>query len=528
MKRFNINGLCYPDKHYMVDIQSRLEEIKNLVGNGNYFMISGPHQYGKTTTLYQLKKYLQPDYAVVSMSFQRMSSAKFRDEYTFSQAFADAFLKKIRELRSVDFSEKSIEALESAKNELEEKLDLVELFNYLSEICKQAEKKVVLMIDEVDQASNNQIFLDFLGQLRDLYLDREQNPTFYSVILAGVYDVKNLRRKIRPEEEHRYNSPWNIAVTFSVDLSFSAKDIATMLNDYESEQSLGINVDLISEELYRYTGGYPFLVSCLCKKIDEEEYSWSASGVRLAVRDLLKEKNVLFDDVIKNIQNNQDFSNLIEQILLCGAQVIYEINNPLIDLGVVFGIFAERDGKVVVSNVIFETLILNYFTSVRSTLKLTASDYTDKSLYIQDGKLNMELVIKRFASFLKSEYRNEDGAFIERQGRLLFLSFLRPIINGTGHYAVEPQTRQNNRMDILVFYGNEEFVIELKIWRGEKYEQKAYDQLVEYLDARDKEKGYLICFCSNTKKTKKDEVFLHKGHQICEVVIDYCAKEDGM
>ena len=28
---------------------------------------------------------------------------------------------------------------------------------------------------------------------------------------AKVYDVKNLKRKIRPESENKVNSPWNIA-----------------------------------------------------------------------------------------------------------------------------------------------------------------------------------------------------------------------------------------------------------------------------------------------------------------------------
>ena len=68
----------------------------------------------------------------------------------------------------------------------------------------------MLMIDEVDSASNNQVFIDFLAQLRVYYLNRESRPIFHSVILAGVYDIKNLKLKIRPDEEHQYNSPWNI------------------------------------------------------------------------------------------------------------------------------------------------------------------------------------------------------------------------------------------------------------------------------------------------------------------------------
>ena len=61
---------------------------------------------------------------------------------------------------------------------------------------RQPGKKDCLMIDEVDSASNNQVFLDFLAQLRAQYIERDIQPTFRAVILAGVYDVKNLRRKI--------------------------------------------------------------------------------------------------------------------------------------------------------------------------------------------------------------------------------------------------------------------------------------------------------------------------------------------
>lgn len=95
------------------------------------------------------------------------------------------------------------------------------LFEQLGDICAVSDKPIVLMIDEVDSALNNQVFLDFLAQLRAQYMERDIYPTFRSVILAGVYDVKNLRGKIRPEDEHRYNSPWNIAKDFDISMSFS-------------------------------------------------------------------------------------------------------------------------------------------------------------------------------------------------------------------------------------------------------------------------------------------------------------------
>ena len=101
------------------------------------------------------------------------------------------------------------------------------------------------MIDEVDKSSNNQLFLSFLGMLRNKYLLRNagKDYIFHSVILAGVHDVKSLKIKIRPEEEQKYNSPWNIASDFDVDMSFSVEEINTMLEDYVRNKHVKLDMD---------------------------------------------------------------------------------------------------------------------------------------------------------------------------------------------------------------------------------------------------------------------------------------------
>ena len=69
------------------------------------------------------------------------------------------------------------------------KLD--ELFRIFRNWFLQAEKPIVLIIDEVDSVSDQQTFLDFLAQLRSLFLKKQRNNrirTFQSVILAGVSD----------------------------------------------------------------------------------------------------------------------------------------------------------------------------------------------------------------------------------------------------------------------------------------------------------------------------------------------------
>lgn len=67
--------------------------MKGYVDRGEYFTVNRARQYGKTTTLRALKEYLKNEYYVISMDFQmQMSYAKFRDENTFSVAFAKAFI----------------------------------------------------------------------------------------------------------------------------------------------------------------------------------------------------------------------------------------------------------------------------------------------------------------------------------------------------------------------------------------------------------------------------------------------------
>lgn len=74
--------------------------------------------------------------------------------------------------------------------------------------------------------------------------------------------------------------------------------------------------------------------------------------------------------------------------------------------------------------------------------------------------------------------------FIEEEGRRRFLLFIRPIINGTGNYYVESRTRNDERMDVVIDYLGERFVVELKIWRGQAYHEKGEEQLANYIDSR--------------------------------------------
>ena len=77
---FNTTGVCIPEKHYMVNINGRLQQIKVLVDEGKYFTINRARQYGKTTTLRALAEMLRDEYYVVLLDFQTFDNEKFSAE----------------------------------------------------------------------------------------------------------------------------------------------------------------------------------------------------------------------------------------------------------------------------------------------------------------------------------------------------------------------------------------------------------------------------------------------------------------
>lgn len=385
MRYFNTEGVCRPDRHYMVRLDERLSKIKRLyVDREKYFVINRGRQYGKTTTLKALSEYLADEYTVIFMDFQRISSAGFVDEQIFVISLVE-YMEKIYSGQKVlreDTSEEAFQTLFSLKEE--EKASLNRLFFALSGICETAKKPVVLMIDEVDNASNNQVFIDFLAQLRGYYLDRENIATFHSVILAGVYDIKNLKLKIRPDSEHQYNSPWNIAADFDVDMSFSAGQIQNMLEEYEADNKTGMDAEAAAEEICQYTSGYPYLVSAICKILDEKlpEYEtfadkrsiWSREGIVEAVKIILNERLPLFDSLIKQLDTYKDLRNLIEEILYQGKKIPFNSYVKSVNLGMMFGFVKNKNGQMIIANRIFEMSLMNMLITEES-LKSDASIY---------------------------------------------------------------------------------------------------------------------------------------------------------
>ena len=505
MRVFNSTGLCVPERHYMVDISGRVAQVRAMVERGDYFCINRARQYGKTTTLVALERALAGDFEVVSLDFQALGHASFATEGSFVSSFCRIVLDRWDAPPVPSPAREDLQAL--ARDRSGAAL-LDDLFGALREWLRASTRPVVLIIDEVDSATNNQVFLDFLAQLRLQYLGRERNPAypaFRSVVLAGVTDVRHLKAKIRPDGQAKVNSPWNIAADFRVEMGFSRQDVEGMLSGFEADHATGMDVCAVATELVAWTGGYPFLVSRLCQLVDERGLTWDAAGVDAAVRLLLNERNTLFESLAGKLEVYPELEPALRRILMDGERIPYAPDQDDIAQLEMYG-FVTRgpDNAVRIANRIFETRLYDLFVvedKLAGSPMYTAGDL-GRSKFVRDGRLDMRAVLEGFRrTYVEVFGPPEEGErFGEFDGRRQFLLYLKPIINGTGNYYIEAQTRDQTRTDVIVDYLGERFVVELKIWRGRSRHEEGEEQLRGYLERFGLAVGYLLSFNFNRTK----------------------------
>ncbi|MCC8081294.1 MAG: ATP-binding protein [Lachnospiraceae bacterium] len=195
MKSFNTNAICVPDRHYMVDTSQKVERIiSRFIEKDKYFTINRARQYGKSTMMSAIRERLRDEYYVLSISFE-WAEALFKSDYYL----ADGFVKlTAKQMELIDFPE---ELRRRWMRPLDKERAFLDLDDRITELCQNSPREIVLMIDEIDNATDHKLIMLFLGLLRDKYIRRSagMDSTFKSVILAGVYDVKNLKIKIRDE-----------------------------------------------------------------------------------------------------------------------------------------------------------------------------------------------------------------------------------------------------------------------------------------------------------------------------------------
>ena len=213
------------------------------------------------------------------------------------------------------------------------------------------------------------------------------------------------------------------------------------------------------------------------------------------------------------MENNPDLYSLVYKVAVDGESLPFNINNATINLGALYGIFVDRNG-LAIHNRIYSEVMLDYMSVNMLFAQLEKGVDFGGGYKNQDNSLNMEAVLLGFQAFMKKEYSKKDRDFLERQGRLVFLAFIKPIINGSGYDFKETQISEERRLDVVITYLQHRYLAELKIWRGEAAHQQGLLQLSDYLDRLSLTEGYLLIFDNAKRKSWKKEWVEVEGKKV--------------
>ena len=182
----------------------------------------------------------------------------------------------------------------------------------------------------------------------------------------------------------------------------------------------------------------------------------------------------MFQSLAGKLNNFPELKESLHDILMQGKRLSYNAQQESIEQMQMYGFICNDNNTVKISNRIFETLLYNYFLSDEELKRswFYQEGMQAGNLFVKDGILNMRFVLERFIETYHQVYGPLEDKFKEKDGREQFLLYLKPIINGTGNYYVEAQTRDQTRTDIVVDYLGQQYVVELKIWRGERYNKE--------------------------------------------------------
>ena len=529
MRRFGTQGRVYPERHYVV---SRTEEIADFIDRikeGRYVVLFAPRQTGKTTFFRFALDVLiatSSTYFPIQLNFEAYKNLSPADFY-------DAFYKRVR--REIDRvfqkrgqvpSEVLTRFLNNAK--LTNHISMMEFFEAFEGFLDRqySEQKVVLIIDEFDGIPQT-VLSDFLHALRDIYLSDETRCP-HSVGIVGVKRIAQLNYD-------RSVSPFNIQDEFHLP-NFTHPQVQELFAQYTDEVGQPFAPEVI-DALHRQTAGQPFLVNRFAQILTEEMDIPKSEPITLehfakAHTRLLKENNANLTHLLTNIRRDPRFESLLMKIVSYDRGVQFTLHNEIIAELTTYGVITEGpDGVCEVVNPIYQHCIIQAFQPLINGLE---GDYFSENSDIDfidyltpTGLLLMAPLLDNFKDFIaRAGFRilQVPDTPQEFVGQYLLYTYLDQFIRIVrGSMFLEVQTGRG-RMDLIILHNGQKYIVETKIWEGERRYQAGKKQLARYLMLEGAGEGYYVIFDHRATPEPRVETEILEGLTIRSYVIPVLQK----
>lgn len=494
MRRFETRGPVDPQKNYVVPRIRETTNFINRIKDGRYVVIFAPRQTGKTTFFRQALQRLTEEvdaYFPIQLDFQIYNNVSVSDFYGY--LYEDI----CREIHN-NFKKCNGEPTEELKQYLEtanvsDHISMMRFFEQL--MCLLKDKQIVLIIDEFDGIPTDALS-DFLYSLRQTYITRTIDRSPYSLGIIGVKSITQLNYD-------RSISPFNIQDDFNLP-NFTLEQVHELLFQYTEESGQPFEGEVI-EMIHRQTGGQPFLVNRFGQILTEELDIPKTDTILmehflLAHTQIVQEGNINIQHLITNIRRDPSFKTILMHISSYENGLNFNPYDEQINELVTYGVIAKgNDNLCRIVNPIYQQCILQAFRPLLNGLEHDYhSEETEFEDYItSDGNIDFEQLLDNFQDFIARvgfrilQVPDSPQEFIGQELLYAYLDQFVRIVRGV--MFLEAQTGRG-RMDLIVFHQNQKYIVETKIWEGEKRYQTGKKQLLTYMKLENTKEGYYIVF----------------------------------
>ena len=495
MKTFSTYGPVNPEEHYVVSRSAELADFIKRVKLGRYIVIFAPRQTGKTTFFHWALDSLASDptetYFPIELNFEVYEDYAASDFYVSLYKRIYEEIQCVFERRGIVPSEALSELLENTT--LTDHVAMLEFFQQFGAFFE--DERLVLIIDEFDGIPSDAV-KGFLRSLRNIYVHRSMRQCPYSVGIVGVKSIAqlNLDRSI---------SPFNIQDEFTLP-NFTLEQVGELLAQYTDEVGQAFAPEVV-ENIHRQTAGQPFLVNRFAQILTEDMNIPKIKPITMehfskAHAEILEENNTNLTHLVTNIRRDPRFKNILMEIVSYERGVRFSLRHELISELATYGVIARgADDRCEIVNPIYHYCILQTFQPIVNGLE---KDYLPEDTDFLDyltptGQINMEMLLDNFRDFIArvgfrilqvpetpKEFVGQDllYAYLDQ-----FVSLIRGVI------YLEVQTGRG-RMDLVIFHNAQKYIVETKIWEGQRRYEAGKAQLALYLKSEKVRKGYYVVF----------------------------------
>ena len=495
MRRFGTQGRVYPEENYVVPRTEELADFINRVKEGRYIVLFAPRQTGKTTFFRWAVEALATEdtiYFPIQLDFQVVRNIS---PDTFYERFSRMMFKEIGDMfdkRGNTPTKAFSQFLENTR--LTDNFSMIEFFEDLGGFLNN--QRVVLIIDEFDGIPGS-VVSDFLYALRHIYLSDEPHCP-HCIGIIGVKSINQLNYD-------RSISPFNIQDEFRLP-NFTLEQVQELLEQYTNEVGQVFAPEVIAS-IHRQTAGQPVLVNRFAQILTEEldipkNETITLGHFTTAHTQLLRGRNTNIEHLTTNIRKDPRFESVLMRIMARDEGVDFNLDDDIISELATYGVIKEgADGMCEILNPIYLYRIMRVF---KPTVNGLEQEYfpedTDDERHeylTHTGQIEMASLLDNFRDFIaRAGFRilQVPDTPQESVGRHLLLAYLDEFVRLVGGMMhIEVQTGRG-RMDLILTHNHRKYIVETKIWRGDRRYQAGKKQLAAYLKLEGATEGYYVVF----------------------------------